>query len=523
MGIKSLDELYQAESKILADEYRPDIIEFFTESKYLNMPFLSVPQRAQIKAIYGIPLTDEELYAFSLYCDTELKPDGYKEVFSICGARSGKSETVAGIAIYECLYGGHERYLHTGETGVFAVVAANTDQGQVIGNYAKGKIEQSPELRSALAKEPTLRDVEFKNRTAIKIRACTRVSSRSLSIIGAGLDEIAHWRYEADSATQDVEIYRSIVRGMPQFPDSKRFAISNPFIKEGLLYSRWVERASDPTVLVWRAPTWVMNSSLPRNESDIADAYDKDPEFAAREYGAEFVDAINTYLSPEAIRDCVVKDRKELEPSGEFLYKAAMDAAFRGDKFVFGIAHCNCEGMSVIDVLRSWQGSRLYPVQVREVAEEIKQLQAEYPFLEIWADQFAIEPLKQSFSEHGLRIEEKTFTPKFKGIIYSKLKAKSNSKRLELLDHPESLSELRGVEIRLTSGGGIQLGHAKRGGHDDYADVIAMLSEATDKVGTPMAVIAGQAKEQRQSPAARGSAMHERSWDRYRNRARGIR
>jgi len=46
---------------------------------------------------------------------------------------------------------------------------------------------------------------------------------------------------------------------------------------------------------------------------------------------------------------------------------------------------------------------------------------------------------------------------------------------IELLDHPDSLKELRGLELENLPGGGIRIGHARHvRSHDDYADAMAL-------------------------------------------------
>ena len=112
------------------------------------------------------------------------------------------------------------------------------------------------------------------------------------------------------------------------------------------------------------------------------------------------------------------------------------------------------------------------------VAEEIGRLKAAYHFGNILADQWSIDSIRQSFAERGLGVEEKTFSSKSKAAMYSRLKAELSQGKVELLDHRESIAELRALECRLTSGGNMQIGHPERGGHDDYADVIALLVDA---------------------------------------------
>ena len=59
-----------------------------------------------------------------------------------------------------------------------------------------------------------------------------------------------------------------------------------------------------------------------------------------------------------------------------------------------------------------------------------------------------------------------------------------------LVDGPqnESLRELRGLEVELLPGGTARIGHGRRG-HDDYADVIALVAREATKRGPRLEAI----------------------------------
>jgi hypothetical protein len=79
---------------------------------------------------------------------------------------------------------------------------------------------------------------------------------------------------------------------------------------------------------------------------------------------------------------------------------------------------------------------------------------------------------------HGLTFEERTFTNQSKGDIYATLRSRIQDGTIELLDHRDSLRELRGLELENLPGGGTRIGHPRHG-HDDYADAMALaVSEA---------------------------------------------
>jgi hypothetical protein len=74
----------------------------------------------------------------------------------------------------------------------------------------------------------------------------------------------------------------------------------------------------------------------------------------------------------------------------------------------------------------------------------------------------------------GLSFEEMPFTLGSKADLYGNLRAHIVDRRVELLDHKESLRELRGLEVELLPGGNARVRHGGSG-HDDFADAIALL------------------------------------------------
>jgi hypothetical protein len=64
------------------------------------------------------------------------------------------------------------------------------------------------------------------------------------------------------------------------------------------------------------------------------------------------------------------------------------------------------------------------------------------------------------------------------------LKEQLRTGQVELLDHPESLKELRALESRITGSGHMQV-TAPSGFHDDFADILALGSfKAFDWTGS---------------------------------------
>src|SRR6202041_1599992 len=156
-------------------------------------------------------------------------------------------------------------------------------------------------------------------------------------------------------------------------------------------------------------------------------------------------------------------------------YVAAIDASGLSgkDRFTFAIGHRSKRGsedVTNLDLLRGWNRRG-----VKEVVDEIALTLKAYSLKTVYADQFGFPFLKELLSQRGIEVIQLPWSARNKPEIFLTLKLSLSQGNLKLLDHPESLRELRLLECRRTSGGHSAIS-APRGQHDDYACVIAMLN-----------------------------------------------
>jgi hypothetical protein len=261
-----------------------------------------------------------------------------------------------------------------------------------------------------------------------------------------------------------------------------------------------------------------MNPTVP--ESFLKREQARDPENYKREYEAEFTEAISSFLPVDSIDACVVQDRGELPPNREkHHYCAAVDAAYKGDKFTLCVAHLDRVNRKVaVDVLAGWQGSKQVPLRLAEVMPQIHAICQKYGIYRVLGDQFGAEPLKDAFTRHHLAYEERTFTNQSKADIYATLRTRIMDGTIELLDHRDSLRELRGLELENLPGGGIRIGHARHvRSHDDYADAMALaVSEASQYIEAASPLAAGERESYKLLADYRlYSEGYRPGWDRY--------
>ena len=78
-----------------------------------------------------------------------------------------------------------------------------------------------------------------------------------------------------------MEILAALRPAMATIPRSMLIAASSPYSRSGALWDAYRRNygADDPSILVWRAPTLVMNPSVPKRIID--EAFERDPASAA--------------------------------------------------------------------------------------------------------------------------------------------------------------------------------------------------------------------------------------------------
>ena len=435
---------------------------------------VSAAQEAALRTLYGLPIPkNQESLVRRCTGHPPRKPSEYREAAFICGRRSGKSDKIAAnVALYEAFFRRHR--LSAGERGVVLLLAQNMRQAGVVRNYILGKIQKSPIL-SRHVESTRAYELDLDNRITIAIHPASFRSIRGLSVVACICDEIAFWWTEDGYANPDIEVLRAVRPAMATFPTAKLVLASSPYAMSGVLWDIWRARKKDREVLVWHAPTALMNPAVP--EQFLKNEKRRDPVNYRREYEAEFSEAVGAFLPAEAIETCVVKDRTEVPPAETGRYFAAIDAAFKGDRFTLGVAHRDRETDTlIIDHLSGWRGTPANPLRLGNTIAKIREVALRYQVSKIVGDQFAAEPLRHAFEKEGLQFREVPFTLQSKADLYGMLRSLITDGRIELLDHKESLREMRGLEVELLPGGNARIGHGRRG-HDDFADVIALVAK----------------------------------------------
>jgi len=432
----------------------------------------------------------------------------------IIGRRGGKTTLSAMLAIFGSIKTNWKPYLTKTPSATVAVLSHTKELSEEILDIIRQLVEESEVLSRLIDpnKKNTQSTFNLKipfiektnsgteyiqySRVTIKVGAASKKTIRGRAIPVLLCDEIAFWGTEENAAERDEDILRAARPSLLQFKDkSLLMKLSSPGIKQGVLYNEWEKREELPdTYITFKAPSWVWNTILA--EKDFQEEHKLDPVGFATEFRADFVDSISNFILPEFVDLCTFKGATfhPPEPKGtDVVYSAAIDAAFKGDRFTFTLEGA-IGGKIKQYVMKDWKGTRKTPVKSSEVAEYIRNVCLQYGISRVHADQFAFQPLREIFEQYGITLMETTFTNKFKKQIYFNLKKLIHNQQLDLLHHEQLLKEIKQLQVEQTSTGTVRIGHPP-GGHDDCADSTAIaafiLTENMGKLGIDLSEVAG--------------------------------
>jgi len=444
------------------------IIDFIKHPQILNEQTMSPSQGAFLKSCYGLPLTEAELEIYRRGTGRETYiPREQREATLLGGRRGGKTGKLgARIASYEAFR--HKRNPR-GERRYVRLIAPVIAQAKIAFDFILGEILNSPILRSKIAKVGR-NEIELKNGIVIGCYACSRITVRGRAGVAIICDEIGFWRNELTSVACDEEVLAALRPTMATFPTSKIIRISTPNMKRGVVHDEF-QRRGELEYPVWQLSSQELNPTIP---TEYLEAERKrNPEDFKREYLAQFVDSVASWIEPEVLARCVINGRRDLPPLPSSTYAAAIDPAFKKSDFAMAIAHLADGGLIVLDCVPFWSGSKRAPLGFQWVCEQVAGILRQFGINVLQGDQFAAVAIKHEFLKLGISYGEVTFNRNVRAQLFNNLRHVIEQQRIELLDHPELLRQLRSLEVHRSSDGNIDVRPAD-GQKDDLAVVLAL-------------------------------------------------
>ena len=422
------------------------------------------PWKGLLAAGFGLPLSSDELALYRA-CTGRTTPPGAPAAYLwlVIGRRGGKSFAMALIAVYLAVFRNWRKYLSPGERAIVLLVAADREQAKILHRYCQGIL--SPPILQSSVWNVTASEIELKGGVTIEIVTRSYRTVRGRSVCVAVLDELAFWR-DDNSANPDSEVLNAVRASMATFgSDAMVIAGSSPYARRGVLweaFKRWHGK-DDARNLVWRAPTRVMNPTVPQ---DFIDAeFERDPASAAAEYGAEFRSDVAEFVSMDVLEACTADGVFELPPISASYVAFVDPSGGSSDSMTLAIAHRDKFGISILDCIREVRP----PFSPESVVDEFCETLKQYHITKVTGDRYAGEWAREPFRKRGIAYEP---SEKPKSDIYRDTLPLLNSRRCELLDDRRLLSQFHGLERRTARGGRDSIDHAP-GAHDDIANAVA--------------------------------------------------
>jgi hypothetical protein len=206
-----------------------------------------------------------------------------------------------------------------------------------------------------------------------------------------------------------------------------------------------------------------MNPTVPQRVID--EATERDPAWAAAEYGAQFRSDVQSFVSREA---CVALGVRERAPLSGLRYSGFVDpSGGSADSMTLAVGHRE-DTVVVVDAVREVKP----PFSPEDVVDEFATLLKRYRIVKVTGDRYAGEWPREQFRKLGISYEP---AAEPKSDLYRDLLPAINSRRIDLLDHPRLVNQLVSLERRTARGGRDSIDHAP-GAHDDIANVVAGVS-----------------------------------------------
>lgn len=462
--------------KTLTEVPQVSIIEACLNPQLLNLD-LTDGQQANLRAILGMPLSDIEkaLFLGGTRRDSyDPPPGGYLEVYDIFGRQSGKSTHIAApLACYLACF--VKRNIKETERASVLVVAPTMKQAKQTFSVICRMIERSPVLKGLIDGKPRMGadecELSLTNGVDIRILAANSQTLRGGVVIAAILEEAAHFK-RTDSEVRNLdEVIDAILPAMSTVPDARLICITTPWAQLGKIWDVFSTRAEHPQLLVWQAPTWVMNPANPsvNSEAKREKMRRRDPQWFDREYGAQFSLTVDALLPPELVDRAVVRGVREFPTQSEIRAVAGLDPSSKGsDSFGFGLAHKTKEGKIFLDVSMAWKppGGGVF-LDYNAVLPTIVEKMNAYGAVNVFSDMVCAASLAAEFAKTGHRFQQVTTFGTRAADLYRSARQLFIANKVVLPDDPELISQLKQLTTVLADGGRSVV--QARSGHDDRA------------------------------------------------------
>jgi hypothetical protein len=474
------------------------IIEAITDPRIIG-DTLSAAQEALLRLMYGLPLTPEQAeIAHEATGLKEFEPRTYRTAFLCCGRRSGKSTRIgSNLVVFESCVNKHP--IPAGERGTVLLIGPTERQARHTFRIIEQKIRRSPTLNRLIVgvrSSPNESVIELSNGIDISVVAANAKHVRGVNVVACILEEACFFRDSETGAFNLEEIINAVRPGMLTVHDSRMCIVSSPWAQVGYAWSLYRDREKTPDILVWRAPSWVMNPTL--DAAELERERQRNESYWRREYAAEWVTAANALLPSDLVEKCVARGVVEFPPKPDFLHCVSLDPSSKGDDFALCVSHAEAD-VIIIDYVKAWRApGRGRYIDYNVVIPHIIDTMTRYNAPKAWSDQVSAAAIAAALSKAGFEFQQTTTFGTKAAPKFQTLRQKIVSGELVLPDDRELVEQLKALEEILADGGRSTV--EARTGKDDKAVCVALAvyAAATQSVVRPWVdFIVGDEREER--------------------------
>lgn len=484
---------------------------------------------------------EERETARELFGDVETIAPAARRIFAaVAGARGGKTYALVALRMLHLALTVDLSPLAPGEYASGPIIAPDMDLAQQALRFVQGAVMSVPALAAMVDGKPDAEESICIRRGGKIAEIVVRAASgrgrtgRGRTLFGFALSEAAFF-LDKNYKVNDNEIFLAL-RPRLTLPGSQGILESTPWSQTGLLYDLFVANHPDPTcagltdkgtmagtALAMHAPTLALRDT-PETREFVHAEETRDPENAAREFGAQFMSAsTESFFDPVVLAKCL-DDSIELptlpQPGDQVM--SGVDLGFTKNSSALVISHMRAGMIRVAQIVekKPQEGASLKPSEVcREFADEIVRHHGSY----FMADGHYKETALEEIGKVGLGFLEAPSTP---ADAFLRSRAIMREDRVRLPNHPRLVRQLRETLWRRGAGGNVTiiLPKWRTGEHGDLASAFVLsiyqqtgerMAAAKPPAGTPEADALAQKEAQdrrRKEAERRGSGSARERW-----------
>ena len=332
-------------------------------------------------------------------------PQGARSTICLVAGRGGGKSRLAGAYLVWRALTADLSSLSPGETAYALTIAPDKDLASIALSFARGLLESGP--FAGMVESETTDSIVLRrpdgHRVSIEVFTASAggKSVRGKTIIAAVLDEAGFFgRAGASVSAEDnfAAIVPRLVRG------GKVIITCTPWLRSGLLWDLYDQNFGKPgAALVALAPTALFRGDDPDTMAMIAREYERDPDTARRELGAEWLSAgTGNLFDPSALESSIVE---HVPKATHGRISIGGDIGLVQDPTAFVVLQrpIGTDEIRVLDVLEL-KPKRGAPVELENVVRAAAGLCQQYGVRRIHVDHHSLAQAREWASKLGAKI-----------------------------------------------------------------------------------------------------------------------